>query len=90
VRREVACGAASGEFLARRPFTHPNLRSVTLRAMRTWERDDPDLGRPIAARSTDTQRLWQVLTTRDGKIVHIHDYTNQATALQAAGLPTGP
>jgi hypothetical protein len=49
VRRQVARGAASGEFLARRPFTHPNLCSVTLRAMRTWERDDPDLGRPIAA-----------------------------------------
>jgi hypothetical protein len=27
---------------------------------------------------------------RDGKTVHIHDYTNQATALQAAVLPTGP
>jgi ketosteroid isomerase-like protein len=60
VCHQVARSAASGEFLARRPFTHP------------------------------TQRLWQVLTMRDGKIVHIHDYTNQATALQAAGLPTGP
>ena len=39
---------------------------------------------------TDTQRLWQVLTMRDGKIVRIQDYTDQATALQAAGLPIGP
>jgi hypothetical protein len=27
---------------------------------------------------------------REGKIVRIQDYTDQATALQAAGLPTGP
>jgi len=27
---------------------------------------------------------------RDGKIVRIQDYTYQATARQAAGLPTGP
>ena len=39
---------------------------------------------------TDQQRLWQVLTMRDGKIVRIQDYTDQASALQAAGLPTGP
>jgi ketosteroid isomerase-like protein len=39
---------------------------------------------------TDQQRLWQVLTLRQGKIVRIQDYTNQAAALQAAGLPTGP
>jgi len=50
----------------------------------------PTLAGRSRRRSTDTQRLWQVLTMRDGKIVHIHDYTNQATALQAAGLPTGP
>jgi len=31
-------------------------------------------------------RLWQVLTMRDAKIVRIQDYTDQATALQAAGL----
>jgi ketosteroid isomerase-like protein len=35
-------------------------------------------------------RLWQVLTMRDGKIIRIQDSTDQATALQAAGLPTGP
>ena len=40
--------------------------------------------------TTDQQRLWQVLTIRDGKIVRIQDYTDQATAHQAAGLPTGP
>jgi len=40
--------------------------------------------------TTDEQRLWQVLTMRDGKIVHIQDYTDQATALQAAGLSLGP
>jgi ketosteroid isomerase-like protein len=39
---------------------------------------------------TDRQRLWQVLTMREGKIVRIQDCTDQATALQAAGLPTGP
>jgi ketosteroid isomerase-like protein len=39
---------------------------------------------------TDQQRLWQVLTMREGKIIRIQDYTDQATALQAAGLPTGP
>jgi ketosteroid isomerase-like protein len=39
---------------------------------------------------TDQQRLWQVLTMRAGKIVRIQDCTDQATALQAAGLPTGP
>src|SRR5512133_4310031 len=37
---------------------------------------------------TDEQRLWQVLTMRDGKIIRIQDYPDQATALQAAGLPT--
>jgi ketosteroid isomerase-like protein len=36
------------------------------------------------------ERLWQVLTMRDGKIVRIQDYTDQAAALQAAGLPTRP
>jgi ketosteroid isomerase-like protein len=39
---------------------------------------------------TDEQRLWQVLTMRYGKIVRIQDYTDQATALQAAGLSPGP
>ena len=39
---------------------------------------------------TDEQRLWQVLTMRDGKIIRIQDYSDQATALQAAGLPSGP
>jgi len=39
---------------------------------------------------TDQQRLWQVLTMRDGKIVRIQDYPDQASALQAAGLPPGP
>jgi ketosteroid isomerase-like protein len=38
---------------------------------------------------TDEQRLWQVLTMRQGKIVRIQDYTDQASALQAAGLPIG-
>jgi ketosteroid isomerase-like protein len=37
---------------------------------------------------TDNQRLWQVLTMREGRIVRIQDYTDRATALQAAGLPT--
>jgi ketosteroid isomerase-like protein len=36
---------------------------------------------------TDKQRLWQVLTMRDGTIVRIQDHTDQATALQAARLP---
>jgi ketosteroid isomerase-like protein len=31
-----------------------------------------------------------VLTMREGRIVRIQDNTDQATALQAAGLPTGP
>jgi hypothetical protein len=31
-----------------------------------------------------------VLTIRDGKIVRIQDHTDQAAALQTAGLPTGP
>ena len=39
---------------------------------------------------TDQQRLWQLLTLREGKIVRIQDYPDQASALQAAGLPTGP
>ena len=39
---------------------------------------------------TDRQRLWKVLTMREGTIVRIQDHTDQATALQAAGLPTGP
>jgi ketosteroid isomerase-like protein len=39
---------------------------------------------------TDQQRLWQVLTMRDGRIVRIQDYPDQAAARQAAGLPTGP
>jgi ketosteroid isomerase-like protein len=39
---------------------------------------------------TGQQRLWQVLTMRAGKIVRIQDYTDQAAALQAAALPTGP
>jgi hypothetical protein len=38
----------------------------------------------------DRQRLWQVLTMRQGRIVRIQDATDQAAALQAAGLPTGP
>jgi hypothetical protein len=33
---------------------------------------------------TDQQRLWQLLTMRQGKIVRIQDYTDQAAALQAA------
>jgi ketosteroid isomerase-like protein len=39
---------------------------------------------------TEQRRLWQVLTMQQGKIVRIQDYTDQAAALQAAGLPTGP
>jgi hypothetical protein len=31
----------------------------------------------------------EVLTMREGKITRIQNSTNQATALQAAGLPTG-
>jgi ketosteroid isomerase-like protein len=31
-----------------------------------------------------------MLTMREGKIVRIQNYTDQATVLQAAGLPTGP
>jgi hypothetical protein len=30
----------------------------------------------------------EVLTMREGKIIRIQDSTDQATALQAAGLPT--
>ena len=51
--------------------------------MRPYRRD-------AKGNKTDRQRLWQVLTMREGKIVRIHDYTDQANALQAAGLPTGP
>lgn len=36
------------------------------------------------------ERLWQVLTMRDGKIVRIQDFTDQAAAHQAVGLPTRP
>jgi len=36
------------------------------------------------------ERLWQVLTMRDGKIVRIQDYIDQAAARQAAGLPIHP
>ena len=51
--------------------------------MRPYRRD-------AQGNKTDGQRLWQVLTMREGKIVRIQDYTDQANALQAAGLPTGP
>jgi len=33
------------------------------------------------------ERLWQVLTMRDGKIVRIQDFTDQTAARQAIGLP---
>jgi len=36
----------------------------------------------------DEQRLWQLLTIRGGKIVRIQ--ADQASALQAVRLPTGP
>jgi ketosteroid isomerase-like protein len=36
----------------------------------------------------DEQRLWQLLTIRGGKIVRIR--ADQASALQAVRLPTGP
>jgi ketosteroid isomerase-like protein len=39
---------------------------------------------------TEERRLWQVLTMRQGKIVRIQDYTDQAAALHAAGLPASP
>jgi ketosteroid isomerase-like protein len=56
-----------------------------------WAVDDVRLYRRDAqGNKTDRQRLWQMLTMREGKIVRIQDYTDQATALQAAGLPTGP
>ena len=51
--------------------------------VRPYRQDEQD-------NKTDKQRLWQVLTMREGKIVRIQDYIDQATALQAAGLPTGP
>ena len=51
--------------------------------MRPYRRD-------AQGNKTDRQGLWQVLTMREGKIVRIQDYTDQATALQVAGLPTGP
>ena len=51
--------------------------------MRPYRRDEQ-------GNKTDQQRLWQVLTIRHGKIIRIQDYTNQATALQAAGPPTSP
>jgi ketosteroid isomerase-like protein len=56
-----------------------------------WPADDVrPYRRDAQGNKTDRQRLWQVLTMREGKIVRIQDYTDQATALQAAGLPTGP
>jgi ketosteroid isomerase-like protein len=56
-----------------------------------WAVDDVrPYRRDVKGNKTDRQRLWQVLTMREGKIVRIQDYTDQATALQAAGLPTGP
>jgi ketosteroid isomerase-like protein len=56
-----------------------------------WAVDDVRLYRRDAqGNKTDRQRLWQMLTMREGKIVRIQDYTDQATALQAAELPTGP
>lgn len=48
--------------------------------MRPYRRDEH-------GNKTDKQRLWQVLTMRAGKIVRIQDHTDQATALQATGLP---
>jgi ketosteroid isomerase-like protein len=56
-----------------------------------WAVDDvrPDR-RDAQGNKTDRQRLWQVLTMWEGKIVRIQDYTDQAAALQAAGLATGP
>jgi ketosteroid isomerase-like protein len=39
---------------------------------------------------TVKQQMWHVLTMREGKVVRIQDYTDQATALRAAGLPAGP
>ena len=59
--------------------------------MLCWAVDDVRLYRRDAqGNKTDRQRLWQMLTMREGKIVRIQDYTDQATALQAAELPTGP
>jgi ketosteroid isomerase-like protein len=56
-----------------------------------WPADDVrPYRRDAQGNKTDRQRLWQVLTMREGKIVRIQDYTDQATALQAAGLRTGP
>lgn len=46
--------------------------------------------RDAQGNKTDRQRLWQVLTMREGKIVPIQDYTDQASALQSGGLATGP
>ena len=59
--------------------------------MLCWPADDVrPYRRDAQGNKTDRQRLWQVLTMREGKIVRIQDYTDEATALQAAGLPTGP
>jgi ketosteroid isomerase-like protein len=57
----------------------------------SWAVDDVrPYWRDAQGNKIDRQRLWQVLTMREGRIVRIQDYTDQATALQAAGLPTGP
>ena len=56
--------------------------------MLCWAVDDVrPYRRDAQGNKTDRQRLWQVLTMREDKIVPIQDYTDQATALQAAGLP---
>ena len=56
-----------------------------------WPIDDvrPDR-RDAQGNKTDRQRLWQVLTMWEGKIVRIQDYTDQASALHSGGLATGP
>ena len=33
------------------------------------------------------QRVFTVVTVRDGKVTRVHDHTERATALEAAGLP---
>ena len=48
--------------------------------MRPYRRD-------AQGNKTDRQRLWQMLTMREGKIVRIQDYTDQATASKRPGCP---
>jgi hypothetical protein len=53
-----------------------------------WAVDDVRLYRRDAqGNKTDRQRLWQMLTMREGKIVRIQDYTDQATASKRPGCP---